>query len=158
MLSMPVVVSVAALAQAVMGSPCGGKRAVECSDVHLFVARGSNEEIPGRQGALAEALCAAVPGCSSEDVQYPATLNDYCSSVSAGVVAATKAVEAYAAACPDAKLVLTGYSQGAHLVGDALSGAGGVMGNANCTQATNPPLPKAVGDKSTFANRDAPRQ
>lgn len=155
MTPIPVVVSLAALAHAVIASPCAKRptQAVACTDVHLFVARGSMETIPGVQGKLADAVCAAVPSCSSEDIQYPASLQDYCSSVGTGVAAALAAINTYATACPDSKLVLTGYSQGAHLVGDTLSGGGGqvvsdFLVSVNCTQATSSPLDTAVGEKS----------
>lgn len=42
-----------------------------------------------------------------------------------GVVAGKSRVTAYAKDCPDAKLVLSGYSLGAHAVGDMLGGNGG---------------------------------
>ncbi|KAK7932286.1 hypothetical protein PG985_002998 [Apiospora marii] len=146
-----ILVSALALAQAAVAAPSVLRRqANNCTNVQVFVARGSLEEIPGRQGKLVDAVCGGMPAgttCGSTDIQYPATFDAYCKSVGSGVDFALKSLEAYAAACPDSKMVLTGYSQGAHLMGDVLSGAGGLIPNQNCTQATTAPLAAAVAKK-----------
>src|SRR4051812_45026907 len=82
-----------------------------CDSVHIFIARGSIEPYPGRQGALVTAICEGISSCGYDDIGYPATFSDYCSSVAVGVSNGTALIESYAAACPEAKLVLTGYSQ-----------------------------------------------
>lgn len=82
-----------------------------CQSVQVFIARGSTEPYPGRQGALANAICRNNPSCGYQDIVYPATFENYCSSVQAGVVSGTALITAYAARCPNSKLVLTGYSQ-----------------------------------------------
>lgn len=46
---------------------------------------------------------------------------------------------AYAERCPEAKLVLSGYSQGANIVGDLLGGGGGVIFD-ECTVDDSPAL------------------
>ncbi|KAK8131390.1 hypothetical protein PG984_007828 [Apiospora sp. TS-2023a] len=146
-----ILVSALALAQAAVAAPSVmHPRQANCTNVQVFVARGSLEEIPGRQGKLVDAVCGTMPAgttCGSTDIQYPATFDAYCKSVGSGVSFALKAIEAYAAACPDSKMVLTGYSQGAHLMGDVLSGAGGLIPNQNCTQATTAPLAAAAAKK-----------
>ncbi|KAK8069956.1 Alpha/Beta hydrolase protein [Apiospora phragmitis] len=147
-----ILVSALALAQAAVAAPSTVmmRRQVNCTNIQVFVARGSLEEIPGRQGKLVDAVCQGLPAgttCGSTDIQYPATFDVYCKSVGSGVSFALKAVEAYAAACPDSKLVLTGYSQGAHLMGDVLSGAGGLIPNQNCTQAKTKPLAAHAAEK-----------
>lgn len=147
-----ILVSALALAQAAAAAPSVMRRQANCTNVQVFVARGSLEEIPGRQGKLVEAVCGDMPAgttCGSTDIQYPATFDAYCKSVGSGVDFALKAVEAYAAACPESKMVLTGYSQGAHLVGDVMSGAGGLIPNQNCTQARTAPLAAAAAQKGT---------
>lgn len=83
----------------------------ECQSVHIFIARGSEEPYPGRQGDLATAICSDITSCGYEDIVYPATFEDYCSSETEGATNGKAAITAYAASCPDAKLVLTGYSQ-----------------------------------------------
>ena len=86
-------------------------RQTTCNNVQVFIARGSEEPYPGRQGALATAICSGVPFCGYTDIGYPATFSDYCNSVSSGGANGTSLITAYAQRCPSAKIVLTGYSQ-----------------------------------------------
>ncbi|KAI2464588.1 carbohydrate esterase family 5 protein [Annulohypoxylon bovei var. microspora] len=116
------------------------KRQTTCQDVHFFIARGSTEPYPGRQEDLVNAVCEGLSSCGYEDIIYPAAFEDYCGSAFGGVVNGTAQITAYAESCPDAKLVLTGYSQGGHVAGDILGGGGGEISNQNCTQPTNTPL------------------
>ncbi|OTA90627.1 carbohydrate esterase family 5 protein [Hypoxylon sp. CO27-5] len=118
------------------------ERQVTCEDIHFFIARGTDEEYPGRQGALVNAVCEGMSSCGYEDIIYPASLDPiagYCDSAFAGVTNGTAQITAYAESCPDSQLVLTGYSQGAHVVGDILGGGGGNF-LVICTQPTNTPL------------------
>ena len=64
-----------------------------------------------------------------EAIDYPATLTDYGSSSAAGTAAMTVALNNVAIECPSTKVVLMGYSQGAHVVGDTMCG-GGAIGRA----------------------------
>ncbi|KAK8120818.1 hypothetical protein PG999_004938 [Apiospora kogelbergensis] len=153
MYTTPIFVSaLLALAQAAQAAPSLAtkmhmRRQANCTNVQVFVARGSLEEIPGRQGKLVDAVCKDISSCGSTDIQYPATFDAYCKSVGSGVAFALNAVETYAKACPNSKIVLTGYSQGAHLMGDVMSGAGGLIPNQNCTQAKTAPLAAAAAEK-----------
>ncbi|KAI1454804.1 carbohydrate esterase family 5 protein [Annulohypoxylon moriforme] len=115
-------------------------RQTSCQEVHFFIARGSTEPYPGRQEDLVNAVCEGLSSCGYEDIIYPAAFEDYCGSAYGGVVNGTAQITAYAESCPDAKLVLTGYSQGGHVAGDILGGGGGEIPNQNCTQPTNTPL------------------
>lgn len=141
-----------ALAHAATAAPLDlEERQAACQAVHVFIARGSTEPYPGRQGALADAICAGVSGgCGYEDIQYPATFENYCASAGAGVKNGIAQLNAYAKRCPSAKLVLTGYSQGGHVVGDILGGGGGNF--QGCTQATTPALSatSSPGNQSTL--------
>ena len=102
----------------------------DCSDVHIFLAKGWNEPYPGRQGKLAGAICYGLPSCDYEDILFDnAEGTDYCKAVTQGKRNGLKAMKAYAARCPNAKLVLTGYSQGANVVGDMLGGGSGKFGD-----------------------------
>ena len=103
-----------------------------CSDVHIIAARGWNEPYPGRQGELADAICADLPNssCDYEDVVYTTT-QDYCPAVEDGYTAANSALSSYTARCPDSKIILSGYSQGASIIGDVLAGGGGQDSCAN---------------------------
>ncbi|KUJ06810.1 cutinase-domain-containing protein [Mollisia scopiformis] len=91
--------------------------------VHMIVARASTEQ-PGQGiiGAVATQVQQQLPGSDSEAVDYPATLTDYLNSEASGVAAMTKLVENYAVRCPNSKMALLGYSQGAQVVGDMMCG------------------------------------
>ncbi|TKA23335.1 hypothetical protein B0A50_07543 [Salinomyces thailandicus] len=104
-----------------------------CTDVHIFLVKGWNEQYPGRQGALQEAICADLSdqSCDYEDVQYyNLEGSDYCPAIQEGDSAGKQAITNYAARCPDSTLVVSGYSQGAHVVGDILAGGGGTYDGA----------------------------
>ncbi|KAK2594742.1 hypothetical protein QQS21_007540 [Conoideocrella luteorostrata] len=107
----------AAAAAAVLG------RRADCAPTHLLVARGSNER-PGYGilQSLASSIVEANDGATMEPINYPAKLRPYGPSVSAGVDAVKKQLSDYVQACPDAKILLLGYSQGANIIGDALCG------------------------------------
>ncbi|KAF2207037.1 carbohydrate esterase family 5 protein [Cercospora zeae-maydis SCOH1-5] len=92
---------------------------------HIIVARASTEPLGyGTIGAVKDLILEDVSGSNAEYVVYPATLTDYFNSESAGVVGMKELVEAYMAKdCPNnAPLVLMGYSQGAQVVADYVSG------------------------------------
>lgn len=92
----------------------------------MFLARGNNEPYPGRQGVLVDAICSGLSSCGYEDIMYDATLDSaYGPTVYQGAVNGIAQVTAYAEDCPDSQLVLSGYSEGAHVVGDILGGGGG---------------------------------
>ena len=91
--------------------------------VHIIAARGSTQ-LPGEGSLqdLSKQLKAAIPGSTSTAVIYPATLFPYKTSEGQGVANMLLLIQQYLATCPKAKLVLTGYSQGAQIVGDTLGG------------------------------------
>lgn len=92
--------------------------------VHMIVARASTEEtgIGSLLTPLVETLEAYLPGSDAVAVDYPASLIEYGDSVNAGVTDMTNLIETYVASCPDSKIVLLGYSQGAQVVGDTVCG------------------------------------
>lgn len=108
----PVAVFLAGLSS-VLGHPAPGSRQADgCDAVHVFLARGTNEDYPGRQINVVNTVCDGVNSCGYEDIIYPASfLPDYCTSVGNGVVNGTSQITAYAVKCPNAQLVLSGYSQ-----------------------------------------------
>jgi hypothetical protein len=121
--------------------------------VHIFLAKGWNEPYPGRQGKLAGAICYGSDSCDYEDILFVNTLtDDYCASVTEGTNNGLAQMSTYAARCPDSRLALTGYSQGANVAGNILAGGGGIFGNStsNCTIATTPGLDPTTspGNKS----------
>lgn len=99
-----------------------------CEDVHIIIARGWMEPYPGRQGVLVDAICAgqSSSACGYEDIIYDNSATSvYSTAVGQGAEAALSQVANYAEDCPDAQIVLSGYSEGAHVFGDALAGGGG---------------------------------
>ncbi|KAI1807470.1 carbohydrate esterase family 5 protein [Daldinia bambusicola] len=111
-----------------------------CTDVHIFLSRGNNEPYPGRQGKLVQAICAGLESCDYEDIAFNNALEvEYCGAVEEGRKAGVKQITAYNKRCPHAKLVVSGYSQGAQVVGDILGGGGGVFFQG-CTTPTVPGL------------------
>ncbi|KAH0844089.1 hypothetical protein AYO21_02156 [Fonsecaea monophora] len=128
----------------------------DCSDIRIFSARGSNEPYPGRGGEMLGVMCSKFEpqgvSCDYEDIVYPANISYsgfYCESANAGAYAGQAQLRAYAERCPDSKLVLLGYSQGAAVVGDMLGGGGGPI--FGCDQAWNPSLPRDTAPGSKIA-------
>lgn len=117
--------------------------------VHMIVARASTEN-PGEGiiGAVATMVKAALPGSDSEAVVYPATLTDYQASESSGVAAMTKLVQDYAAMCPDSKIAVMGYSQGAQVSADVLCGTSEIGFPTNSSSTIPSPLSASVSEKS----------
>lgn len=119
----------------------------DCSDIRIFSFRGSNEPYPGRGGAMLGIMCSYFEptglSCDYEDVAYPANISYsgyYCSSAHVGTIAAVDQMTGYVQKCPDSRLVLMGYSQGANVASDILGGGGGTL--FGCQQPDNPPLPR----------------
>lgn len=103
--------------------PTASNSESSCKDVHIFLAKGWNEPYPGRQGKLAGAICYGLDSCDYEDIQYSnAEGSDYCTAVAEGDSNGVDQIKAYASRCPASKLVLSGYSQGANIIGDILGG------------------------------------
>ena len=87
-----------------------------CPDAEVVFARGTGEPVgPGGPGqAFTDSLTGQLPGKTVNlyPVDYPAT-NDYVNSAHAGAGDAVAHVQGTAANCPNTKIVLGGYSQGA---------------------------------------------
>lgn len=133
-------------AVAVVASNQASAAARDCADVHVITARGSTEAPgEGSTGALVTQIVnASDQTVSRAAVDYPATLTNYANSSARGVSALTTQLTRQVDKCPDQKIVLTGFSQGAHVVLDVLGGGGGgVLGTAT------PPISPAVADHVT---------
>ena len=93
--------------------------AASCPDVEVTFARGTNEPagVGGVGQAFVDSLRSQVGGRSLGvyPVNYPAT-QDWPPSASAGASDASAHVQSMAANCPNTKLVLGGYSQGAVVI------------------------------------------
>lgn len=97
----------------------------KCSAVHIIAARGSGEAKGyGIIQSLVDQLKRQIPGATSEPLDYPAVLQ-YARSTPVGVTNMKKRIAEYTGACPTAKLVLVGYSQGGAVTVDTLCGGGG---------------------------------
>lgn len=104
-----------------------------CTDYHIFVARGSDSAYPGHQGDLIRLTCDGIDGsCNYENIIYPANSSwsgdgVWCPSAEKGVKNGQDQMKSYAERCPESKLILFGYSQGASVVLDILGGGGGAI-------------------------------
>jgi len=93
--------------------------AAPCSDIEVVFARGTNEP-PGVGGvgqAFVDSLRSKVPGRPVRvyAVNYPAT-DDFVRSSLAGAGDARTHVQSVAGSCPNTRMVLGGYSQGAGVI------------------------------------------
>ncbi|MFF7534719.1 cutinase family protein [Streptomyces bobili] len=143
------VVTVAALAVGSLAATPPARAASkssQCAQVHVFAARGSAE--PPGPGAI-QSLVDLIKShsdrtVSSNAIDYPALLFPYGQSSASGTAAVKQQITDQVEKCPRQKIVLVGYSQGAHIIGDALGGGGG--GNLG---PETPPLDASIGDHVT---------
>jgi len=113
-----------------------------CASVHVLAARASTEA-PGAGviGSLVTQIQNTVSATvSTSAVDYPALLFPYDFSTTVGDAAIAQELTAQVQQCPNQKIVLVGYSQGAQLVGDVLGGGGGAAGLGPAT----PPVGSAI--------------
>jgi acetylxylan esterase len=98
-----------------------------CASVGIITARASGEAAgEGITGALVTQIVnSSAQTVSRASVSYPATLTNYASSSAQGVAALKTQLTNAVNACPNEKIVLLGYSQGAQVVLDVLGGGGG---------------------------------
>jgi cutinase len=113
----------AAAIASLLGAAPAASAATPCSDVELVVARGTLE--PGPLGIIVgdnvfDETKRALPGknVTAQAVDYPADFET--GSQQAGIVATVRHVTGQAAACPNQKFVLVGYSQGASVIDGAV--------------------------------------
>ena len=104
-----------------------------CAQVSIITARASTEAAgEGITGALVtQVVNASTQTVSRASVSYPATLNNYNNSSLQGINALKTQLTNLVNSCPNTKVVLMGYSQGAHVSTDVLGGGqGGSLGTA----------------------------
>lgn len=142
----PTLVAALVLAAALVVGSHTPARAADppCAAIALFAVPGSGETTAGADPASPTGLLAALTAAPAarwggqlhvEYLPYPAAadrLLSYLLSEARGVDALTTVTTAYAARCPDARLLLLGYSQGADVVSDLVHRA------ARGTVALNP--------------------
>jgi hypothetical protein len=111
-----------------------------CAAVSIITARASTEAAgEGITGALVtQVVNASAQTVSRASVSYPATLNNYANSSLQGINALKTQLTNLVNSCPNTKVVLMGYSQGAHVVLDVLGGGqGGSLGTATAPISTS---------------------
>ncbi|KAI1209018.1 carbohydrate esterase family 5 protein [Annulohypoxylon truncatum] len=99
-------------------------RRANCPNIHIFGARETTAP-PGFGSAstVVDLVMNANDGATSESIVYPAAGgNEYASSVSSGILAVANQTNTFNQMCPDSKIVVVGYSQGAQIVDDAFCG------------------------------------
>ena len=110
---------VAGLAAAALALPVPTVAAAPCPDVVIVFARGTTE--PPGAGGIGQAFVDSVRAQLGDRsvgvyaVDYPAS-RDFDTSTPAGARDASAHIEAMAAGCPNTRLVLGGYSQGAGVI------------------------------------------
>jgi cutinase len=115
-----VALAVAAILAGSLAAPPAANAADDsCPSVEVVFARGTNEApgVGATGQAFVDALNARLPGKTVDvyAVNYPASLNF--GQAADGIVDASTKIEAVAASCPNTKIVLGGYSQGAAVAG-----------------------------------------
>lgn len=104
---------------ALLGPQATASAAPGCPDVEVVFARGTFEApgIGATGQAFVDALTARLPGetVTADAVNYPASL-DF-TQAAQGIADGSNTIESTVAACPDTRVVLGGYSQGAAVAG-----------------------------------------
>ncbi|EEH48538.1 uncharacterized protein PADG_04617 [Paracoccidioides brasiliensis Pb18] len=94
-----------------------------CPAVRIISARGTSED-PG-EGRLATVASDIAKGHENSErvpLDYPAELFPYSLSLHQGIRALKSLLNTTVSECPDSKIVVMGYSQGAHVIGNTLCG------------------------------------
>ena len=146
--------ALSALAAAQVTPP---KLEAPCADVVIFMARGNDAPYhDGRTFPFVEATCgkftAQGKSCDYIDIQYDVTLGaDYCTQVAEGARNGISQITAFNQKCPCTHIVVNGYSEGAHVVGDVLGGPGGCTFVSNGLDNTSS-AGKAIGAALLWGN------
>ncbi|KAF5680864.1 acetylxylan esterase [Fusarium heterosporum] len=97
------------------------------SGAHVIVVRGSLElQGPGIIGTVAQQIMTRIPDSDMTSLRYPAIYEPYKPSQIEGVGALVLVIWQYVAFCPDTKMILLGFSQGAHVIADVVCGTSSV--------------------------------
>ena len=137
----PQAVGVASAAPELVAAP-----GPSCADVEVVFARGTFEApgVGATGQAFVDALTSQLPGKRVDvyGVNYPASLDFQAGAQ--GVTDTINRVEATAASCPNTKIVLGGYSQGAAVA--AYTTAATVPAGYTLPAGVSLPMPPAVAD------------
>jgi acetylxylan esterase len=106
LLTTTLVASVAAL-------PSIHQRQSSCPPIHIFGARETTASPGfGTAGVFIDLIKGAYPSATTEAIDYPATGGDsYASSMRTGVANIASQINAFNVKCPQAEIVVVGYSQ-----------------------------------------------
>jgi cutinase len=141
-----VALAVAAILAGSLAGPTPSANAAEdsCPSVEVVFARGTNEApgVGATGQAFVDALSARLPGETVDvyAVNYPASLNF--GQAAQGIIDASNKIETIAASCPDTKIVLGGYSQGAAVAGYTTTDT--VPAGFNLPAGITGPMPAAI--------------
>ncbi|KAK6828543.1 hypothetical protein PG987_011884 [Apiospora arundinis] len=108
-------------------------RVIECPKIRVFGARETLQPQGfGTTKSVVDSILGAHNGsATAEDIIYPAAGKsnaEYEASAKAGVEAVVRQTKSFADMCPQAKIVMVGYSQGAQIMDDALCGGSSAAG------------------------------
>ncbi|CZT25098.1 related to acetylxylan esterase precursor [Ramularia collo-cygni] len=97
-----------------------------CPNIHIFGARETTAPAGyGTGGEFIDLILNAYSGATAEAIDYPAQGDGlYASSVQQGTKNIASQINSFNTKCPDSKLVVVGYSQGAQIGDNALCGGG----------------------------------
>jgi cutinase len=138
--------AVAAILAGSLAAPIASANAADdsCPAVEVVFARGTNEApgVGATGQSFVDALNARLPGKTVDvyAVNYPASLNF--GQTADGIVDASNKIESIAATCPNTKIVLGGYSQGAALAGYTTTDT--VPAGFDLPAGINGPMPAAI--------------
>jgi hypothetical protein len=155
------------LAQCGPNYPCINEETLDfetsdCQSYHIFVVRGSDSSYPGHLGELIRLTCKGLnESCGYENVIYPANSSFsgpemWCNSAATGASNGQAQIREYAEKCPDAKLMVFGFSQGGSVALDIVGGGGGPA--FECVQADNGPLDRSEVPGSNSKSSNIPPQ
>ncbi|RMZ67817.1 acetylxylan esterase precursor [Pyrenophora seminiperda CCB06] len=128
---------------ALVAAQTAPKLDAECADVVIFMARGNDAPYhDGRTTPFIDATCAKLNAqgktCDYIDVKFDVTLGgDYCAQVAEGARNGIAEITAFNKKCPCTHIVVNGYSEGAHVMGDVLGGPGGCTFVSNGLDSTS---------------------
>ncbi|KAJ9606868.1 carbohydrate esterase [Cladophialophora chaetospira] len=115
-----------AVAPSAFSNPIEGRQS--CPNIHIFGARETTAPAGyGSAGTFVNLILNAYPGATAEAINYPAaggTNAAYASSVQQGTQNVANQINNFNKQCPNTKLVVVGYSQGAEIEDNALCGGG----------------------------------
>lgn len=140
----------------------GTAQAASCPKAQFIGVRGSGEtyQYGVTVGDVQQKVAARIPGSASAFIKYPAVAvgyggwnhypSNYSDSVQAGITNLTAYVRSFISRCSGTPLLLTGYSQGAHVVGNVVEKILSSSERAHVAGVVLIGDPRFKGDQSTI--------